>query len=600
MFSKRLVGQLKPTAAPTDGWDDYRRALELIVQSDVSQALPLLAEAELNFLAADDQQGLWRALLGQALLHWHDAAAALAAARAAALRVAEGIDDGFAVGCVAWQIATMLLGQGEHLKAADYLDQAQLALDAAGLAPPGGTLAAAAQLCNEIRRWQQMFERQQIGRREAESAIDDIQRDLITRLNQAADSMRATPLVPLVLGGPEMLLLLPAAPPPFDFELAAMPPSPGLSAWLRRLWRLLVYGDDLTTVEPLTRVPAPEPALGLAAGDAQPTLDEPTPPAQPGEAAPALAALAETPDEPGVAALVLRPQELEPAHAYVGDTGKIATPAEPATEAPDGATEPAGAELPEPPTLSVQLLGGFRVTLNGQAVESWPSGRGRAVFKYLLAHRERSLPRDTIMETFWPDAAPESARNSLNVALHGLRQALKAVADTPVVVFQNGAYHVSPELRVWIDVEEFKRRVQAGRRLEDAGSLGAAAAEYEQAAALYQGDFMGDDLYDDWPVLPRERLRVAYLDTLDRLSTIYFGQSQYAACVTLCQQILAHDRCREDAHCRLMCCYSRQGQHHLALRQFQLCAEALRAELDVAPAPNTTQLYERLRRHEQV
>ena len=133
-----------------------------------------------------------------------------------------------------------------------------------------------------------------------------------------------------------------------------------------------------------------------------------------------------------------------------------------------------------------------------------------------------------------------------------------------------------------------------------ASDLAGAIGKYQQAAALYQGDFMSDDLGDDWPVLPRERLRIDYLDTLDRLSHMSFANEQYAACITLCQMILAQDNCREDVHCRLIRCYSRQDQYHLALRQYQACLEALDAELGVAPAPATTQLYERIRRHEVV
>ena len=49
-----------------------------------------------------------------------------------------------------------------------------------------------------------------------------------------------------------------------------------------------------------------------------------------------------------------------------------------------------------------------------------------------------------------------------------------------------------------------------------------------------------------------------------------------------------------------MRCYSRQGQRPLALRQFQICAEALRTELDVEPSPATAELYERIRRRESV
>jgi DNA-binding SARP family transcriptional activator len=123
---------------------------------------------------------------------------------------------------------------------------------------------------------------------------------------------------------------------------------------------------------------------------------------------------------------------------------------------------------------------------------------------------------------------------------------------------------------------------------------------YESAANLYQGDFLADDLYEEWPVLTRERLRMTYLDMLDRLSRIHFNQGQYLACVNLCHIILTCDNCREDAHRRLMRCYSRQGQHQLALSQFQACVETLRAEMDVDPEPVTKQLAERIRRRENV
>jgi DNA-binding SARP family transcriptional activator len=125
-------------------------------------------------------------------------------------------------------------------------------------------------------------------------------------------------------------------------------------------------------------------------------------------------------------------------------------------------------------------------------------------------------------------------------------------------------------------------------------------AEYELATALYQGDFLADDPYGEWPVLTRERLRLAYLDLLDRLGHLYFGQGRYATCAALCQRIIERDACREDAHRLLIRCYGRQGQPQLALRQYLACADALRTELGVDPAPATVQLHEAIRRHQAV
>jgi DNA-binding SARP family transcriptional activator len=250
--------------------------------------------------------------------------------------------------------------------------------------------------------------------------------------------------------------------------------------------------------------------------------------------------------------------------------------------------------------LSVQLLGRLRVRLDEVAVDDWPSGRGRSLFKYLVAHRDPWPRREQLMEAFWPEAAPAAARNSLNVAVHGLRRAFRHLADVPVVVLEDGAYRLGPELRLWLDVDEFEAHVADGRRLEVAGDLAGATAAYERALALYQGDLLADDPYEDWSVVPRERLLLAYLDVLDRLSGLYLGQHQYGACVALCRLLVERDPCREDGHRRLMRCLTRQGQPHLALRQYQACADALHRDLGVDPGPATVALADQIRRHRPV
>jgi DNA-binding SARP family transcriptional activator len=155
-------------------------------------------------------------------------------------------------------------------------------------------------------------------------------------------------------------------------------------------------------------------------------------------------------------------------------------------------------------------------------------------------------------------------------------------------------------MAVWIDVEGFMERYEAGQSLESRGMLAEAMREYEAAEGLYQGDFLEEDLYEDWPMLRRESMKDTFLIILDRLSRHYLEAQEYVACIHFCQRILAKDDCREDAHRRLMRCYSRQGQRNLALRQYHLCAETLARVLEVSPMQQTTALYDRIRRGERV
>jgi DNA-binding SARP family transcriptional activator len=256
-------------------------------------------------------------------------------------------------------------------------------------------------------------------------------------------------------------------------------------------------------------------------------------------------------------------------------------------------------EASEAISVVCQMLGPFSIIIQESQL-ILPASRGLSLLKYLLLHHKRNTPREVLMDVFWPDANPEAARNNLNVAMYSLRQAVRSVTNMEVVRFENGAYGLPANLDLWLDVEEFEHCAREGQRLEARNQLTGAVTEYEIAVNIYRGDLLADTPYDDWMAIDRERLRLAYLDTLDRLSKIYFDREQYAACIRLCQLILNRDLCREDTHCCLMRCYSRLGQVPLALRQYQICVEALQSELEVDPAPGTTQLYQLIHQHQHV
>jgi DNA-binding SARP family transcriptional activator len=221
--------------------------------------------------------------------------------------------------------------------------------------------------------------------------------------------------------------------------------------------------------------------------------------------------------------------------------------------------------------------------------------KARSILKYLVAHRGTPIVKDILMDLFWPDADPEVTRRNLHQAIYSLRQTLRrGQPDFQHIRFENDCYLLNPEMDIWLDFREFEKHVQASRRLEATGQLAEAIAEYGIAEGLCQGDFLEEDLYQDWPRAQREHIRATYLDIADRLSEYYVGQGEYTAAIALCRKILARDNCREEAHCRLMRCYLAQGQRHLAVRQYQTCVEALKEELDLAPSEETVALYRRI------
>jgi DNA-binding SARP family transcriptional activator len=253
---------------------------------------------------------------------------------------------------------------------------------------------------------------------------------------------------------------------------------------------------------------------------------------------------------------------------------------------------------PNKPILVIYCLGVFQVYEDDHIIQDWSNGKGKSIFKYLVTHRHQPINKEVLMDIFWPNAAPNAARNNLNVAIYGLRQALRnGYPDFSHILFQGDAYLLNPEMNIWLDFETFERRLKLAKSLENQNRLKQAIDEFHAAEELYQGEFLMEDRYDDWLTGQRESLLDAYLSLLTRLSNYHFDIQNYATCITLCQKFLAIEPCGEATHRQLMRAYYHQNQHYLSLRQYHKCLESLKEELDVLPDSRTTQLYQSIRLH---
>src|SRR5918999_825200 len=75
--------------------------------------------------------------------------------------------------------------------------------------------------------------------------------------------------------------------------------------------------------------------------------------------------------------------------------------------------------------LGFRLLGALEVEL-GDRVLPVGGRRQQAVLALLLLHANSVVPRDRLIDALWGERPPETAANSLQVAVHGLRRVLGA------------------------------------------------------------------------------------------------------------------------------------------------------------------------------
>ncbi len=222
--------------------------------------------------------------------------------------------------------------------------------------------------------------------------------------------------------------------------------------------------------------------------------------------------------------------------------------------------------------IQVTLLGRFAVTLGGVPVAdaSWKRRHAAALVKVLALAPGRRLHREQVIDLVWPEDTLAEAVPKLHKAAHFARRAI-GVPDA--VVLRGDQVVLGPGGSVSVDAVRFEVLARLALAARD-------AAAAREALALYGGELLPEDRYEEWAEPRREQLQRSYLDLL-RLD------GRWEAVAEL-------DPGDERAHLALMRQHAANGDRHAALRQFERLDRTLRQELGVAPGPEASALRDRL------
>jgi len=249
----------------------------------------------------------------------------------------------------------------------------------------------------------------------------------------------------------------------------------------------------------------------------------------------------------------------------------------------------------ETPVLRVRTLGEFAVWRDQVVVptQPWQQRKAGALFKCLLSAPGARLHRERAIELLWPDAEAEAGAKQLRLTLHRLRGALagpdskemyvRAEGDL-LAICPAGLEAPPPD---WLDAEAFERASDQALASDDPSMCRA-------ALALYGGDYLPNDLYDEWAAGRREALRLRHLAVLLRLADLAAVRGEVAEAEQMLRAVLRLDACHEEAAARLMGMLAAAGRRPDALRVFDELATALGRELDIAPSRDLVLLRRQL------
>lgn len=237
--------------------------------------------------------------------------------------------------------------------------------------------------------------------------------------------------------------------------------------------------------------------------------------------------------------------------------------------------------------FELQLMGGFCLRHCGQSpgLIVISSKKARVLLAYVAMQEPMRASRERLATLLWPDRVDRQVRQNLRSCLASLRADLASFAEDLLTI---DAETVGlKNLRV--DAHYFRGPGAA-----------TAAADFEDAAALYRGQFLSDATLEGeefcaWALAERARLDAGAGSALSSLVSRADESGDAGRAVELASRLVAIDPFREDWLRLSLRVSARHLGRDKALLQARSFVELLRKELDVEPEAETIDLIERLK-----
>ena len=248
--------------------------------------------------------------------------------------------------------------------------------------------------------------------------------------------------------------------------------------------------------------------------------------------------------------------------------------------------------------LTINMLGPVEIIRDVArpfAADAWTTRRARDILCFIASRRHHRTPKDAIVDTFWGETDLRGAEKNFHPTMSHIRKALNS--NQPLkqnfLVYRDGDYQLNPEFSYRIDTEELDRLIADGEAARRERDFDRCISCYEQAVALYRGEFMLGS-YEPWVDEQRSYYREQYLRMLESLAAVAEKKQEWMRSMDLAQRILHEDAFREDIHCMVMRAQAALGNRVAVKEQYEILRGLLQKELGVEPAMQTQKIYREL------
>jgi DNA-binding SARP family transcriptional activator len=248
------------------------------------------------------------------------------------------------------------------------------------------------------------------------------------------------------------------------------------------------------------------------------------------------------------------------------------------------------------PVIRVYALGPMRASRYDQPVDTpeWKRTKVKALLVMLLLRRGKPVAKGLLMEAFWPEAAPATARNNLRATLHGLKRALEpdltAGAPSRYILSDRESLWMGSLDEVWFDLWEFEDLLARGRAAHRSGRSDQALTLLQAACDLSRGAFLPEAAFADYFQDVRSRSEQHYLNVCAELAMDRLNQGDFRSALEYARRALVVDRAAEEAYQVVIQAYLALGDRERAIHAYKTCRKYMRQLLGSEPSTGTRQL----------
>ena len=237
-------------------------------------------------------------------------------------------------------------------------------------------------------------------------------------------------------------------------------------------------------------------------------------------------------------------------------------------------------------SIEVVTFGTFNVRINGRELQrsDWQRKKARHLFKFLLIHHRRPITIDELIDKLWGQGADRRSEMLVMNAASHIRRALEPDRDarqpSTILASNDRTYTLDLGDDAWIDFLRFKELVVDARRATSARER---SRLYTEAVALYRGDFLQEESFEEWSTSERELLKDAFLEATEHLAGEHLRSGQIEQAIESARLTLKHDSTSERGHEILLLGLRELGRTGEMRRAWDRCIETFHSEFGTEP-----------------